>query len=347
MIKEVFKRSEYEYNLPQELVAQQPHPLRDKCRLLAVDREKSTLKEGIFTDIINLLDPGDALILNNTKVIRARLKGKKESGAKIEVLLLREKEKGIWEALVNPGKRARIGDKIIFKEIDFFAKILDKTAQGGRILQFSSPDDLNEFLEKEGEVPLPPYIKKDICDLDSYQTVYAEKSGAVAAPTAGLHFTPDLIKKINEKGISIAYVTLHCGLATFRPIKTEDIRDHKMESEWIEVSPLTADIVNTTKKKGGRIIAVGTTSIRVLETVADNSGFASIRSYCGETNLYIVPGYRFKVVDAVITNFHTPCSTNLTLISSFCGIKLAKKAYEYAINKGFRFYSFGDAMIII
>ena len=339
-----FKLSDYDYKIPQELIAQEPLLKRDESRLLIVDRKDASLKEVVFKDVVGLLERGDVLVLNDTKVFKARLFGRRGE-SKVEILLLKEKEQGIWEVLVKPGKRAKIGDRISFDE-GFSAEILDKTPQGGRLMQFSSPN-LENLLEKQCKVPLPHYIKKDVDDESSYQTVYAKKTGAVAAPTAGLHFTPELIEKIKQKGVEVVHITLHCGLATFRPIKTEDIRQHNMESEFIEISQRSADSINQAKKKKSRVVAVGTTSIRSLESAALDTNPATIRPYCSDTDLYIVPGYSFRMVDTVITNFHTPCSTNLVLLSSFCGQKLLKKAYDYAVDKKFRFYSFGDAMIVL
>lgn len=339
-----FRLTEYDYKIPPELIAQEPLLSRDKSRLLIVDRRDFSLQEVVFKDIVDFLKEGDVLVLNDTRVFKARLLGKKGK-SKVEVLLLKERNEGIWEVLVKPGKRAKTGEKISFDE-DYYAVIMDKTHHGGRVLQFF-PSDIKPLLKKEGKVPLPPYIKKDIADESSYQTVYAKKKGAVAAPTAGFHFTPYLIEKIKEKGVKIASITLHCGLATFRPIKTEDIRDHKMGSEFIEISPQAVKTINQAKQKKSRVIAVGTTSMRSLESAAVDTHPAAIKTYCADTDLYIVPGYRFKIVDTVITNFHTPCSTNLVLISSFCGQRLLKKAYDYAVNKRFRFYSFGDAMMVL
>jgi S-adenosylmethionine:tRNA ribosyltransferase-isomerase len=347
MAKEAFDLSYFDYKLPQALIAQEPALPRDDSRLLIINRKECGITEGVFKEIVDFFNEGDVLVLNDTKVIKARLLGKNQKGGKIEVLLLRERSEGVWEVLVKPGKRARIGDTIIFAENGINAKILDKTPQGGRILQFS-PLNPRFFLERLGRVPLPPYIKKEIDDFSKYQTVYASKEGAIAAPTAGLHFTPLLLKKIEEKGIKVIYITLHCSLATFRPVKTQDIRNHKIEPEWIEISAKASAVVNKAKKEGSRIIAVGTTSVRALESVAgiDEGGTAYINPFSGQTNLYITPGYQFKIIDALITNFHTPCSTNLILVSSFCGIDLLKKGYAYAIKHNFRFYSFGDAMFI-
>jgi S-adenosylmethionine:tRNA ribosyltransferase-isomerase len=346
MVKNCYKLEEFDYHLPPELIAQEPIYPRDSSRLLIVSRKEGIIREGIFRDIVNFLNKGDTLVLNDTRVVNARLLGRREKGGKIEVLLLREKERGVWETLVKPGKRARINDTIIFEKDGFSAKVLKKTAQGGRVLKFSSPCDT--FIKSKGKVPLPPYIKREIYDFNRYQTVYAQKEGAIAAPTAGLHFTPHLLKKLQKKGVRITPITLHCGLATFRPVKTDDIRQHKMESEWIEISYQTAETINRAKKEKRQVIAVGTTSVRALESIADiNREKFLLKPFCSETNFYIVPGYQFKIVDAMITNFHTPCSTNLILVAAFLGLSLLKKAYSYAIKRNFRFYSFGDAMLIV
>ncbi len=339
--------SNFSYELPKELIAQEPLKERDTSRLLVVNKKTKQIKEVIFRDITGLLKKGDVLVLNDTRVIKARIKGTNKNGSKIEVLLLKEKELGVWEALVNPAKRAKINEEIIFTE-EFRAKILDKTWQGGRMLEFF-PKKFSSLLERLGQPPLPPYIKKDIDDFEKYQTTYASKEGAVAAPTAGFHFTKNLLEKIKAKGVKITYLTLHCGLATFRPVKSDDIREHKMDFEWFEIPESTAKLINEAKLSGARIIAVGTTSVRSLESAAycDDQGNYRVKNISLETNSYIVPGHKFKIADAVITNFHTPCSTNLVLVSSFAGTELIQKAYAYAAKRNFRFYSFGDAMFIV
>lgn len=344
MTEDGFNINYYNFKIPKDLIAQAPAIPRDSCRLLVVNRDSSRLKREVFKEIVNYFKKGDVLVLNNTKVIKARLSARRMSGGKLEVLLLQQKEKGIWEALVNPGKRARVGDIIRFGEGDYKAKIIDKTPSGSRILKFKFLD-VEDFIFRIGAVPLPPYIKKQVQDPDDYQTIYAERKGAIAAPTAGLHFTPELIKKIKAKGVKILYITLHCSLATFRPVKCKDIRNHPIESEWIDIPPETAKAINNAKQKGRRVIAVGTTGVRTLEAAA--SGGALIKAFSGFTNFYITPGYKFKIVDALITNFHTPLSTNLILISSFADRDLIKKSYMYAKDKKFRFYSFGDAMLIL
>ncbi|MBU0694833.1 MAG: tRNA preQ1(34) S-adenosylmethionine ribosyltransferase-isomerase QueA [Candidatus Omnitrophica bacterium] len=370
MKRDEFGLSHFNYEIPSSLIAQEPVFPRDSCRLLIVNRKKKSVEEGVFGDVVSFLNRGDVLVLNDTKVIKARLTGRKESGGKVEVLLLKEREEGAWEVLVKPGKRAKINDTIIFEEntlspsnskprrilgiqrgkplTGLTAKVLDKTPQGGRVLQFFPPN-LRSSLGLRGKVPLPPYIKKEIDDSGNYQTVYAKREGAVAAPTAGLHFTQNLLNAIKKKEVEIAHITLHCGLATFRPVKTEDIRDHKMGREWIDIDSKTAGIINRAKKEFRRVVAVGTTAVRALESIVclDEKGVSCIKPFTGETSFYIFPGYKFKIVDCLITNFHTPCSTNLILVSSFSGRELIKESYAYAMKRNFRFYSFGDAMLII
>lgn len=346
MIKDIFNVSRYDFQIPKGLIAQEPASPRDSCRLLVLDRKNSSLKVRVFRDIVDYLKEGDVLILNNTKVIRAKLLAKRSSGAKLEILLLDELERGVWQALIKPGKRARVGETINFEGEGCKAKIISKTPGGSRILDFR-PLDVDNFLSKIGAVPLPPYIKKEIRDPDDYQTVYAKHKGAVAAPTAGLHFTPGLIKRIEEKGVKILYITLHCSLATFRPVKCEDIRNHPIASERVEVDSLVAESINKAKKNQRRIIAVGTTAVRSLESAASLGKGSLVKAFYGSTNLYITPGYKFKVVDALITNFHTPFSTNLILVSAFAKSSQIRQSYTYAKGKKFRFYSFGDAMLII
>lgn len=349
MEKDIFKREYYDFGVPDTLIAQSPLSQRDCSRLLMINRRDKTVKEGYFRDILEFLQRGDVLVLNDTKVIKAALTAKKYSGAKIEILLLKKVEDGIWSVLVKPGKKVKIGDNIVFDgKLKLSAEVLSKTSQGGRILKFI-PQDCDSVLELLGKVPLPPYIKADVDDVGKYQTVFAKNKGAVAAPTAGLHFTKELMEEIENKGVKIIYITLHCGLATFRPIKSEDIREHKIEPEWMEITPAAAEIVNKAKKEHQRVIAAGTTVIRALESAVGISVEKedSISPFCGETSLFITPGYKFRVIDAVITNFHTPYSTNLALIASFCCQDLLKRAYKHAVDRKFRFYSFGDACLII
>jgi len=338
---ETYNLSRYNYELPESFIAQTPLVPRDSSRLLVIHRE-GRLEDRRFTDILDYLRPGDLLVLNDTRVINARIYAKRHSGGALEIFLLHERALGVWEALVNPARRARVGDTITLDR-DFTAKIVDKTADGGRVLEFS-PKDIKEKLCELGEVPLPRYIKQMTDDPNKYQTVYAQNEGAVAAPTAGLHFTPTLLEKVKAKGIEIVYLTLHCGLATFRPVKNEDVRTHPMASEWVELSKAAAEKINKAKHDKRRVIAVGTTSLRSLESAAHEGG---VREFRGKTDIYIYPGYEFKVIDGLITNFHTPCSTNLILISTFAGYDLVRKAYQHAIDEKYRFFSFGDATLII
>lgn len=347
MDENIFDLSNFNYTFPRELIAQEPLKAREKARLLVIDRnKKGGFREIVFKDIINFLNKGDILVLNNTKVIKARLSAKRITGAKVEILFLSERKKGLWEVLVKPGKRARVGDVLCF-EGGVKGKVIARTVDGTRLIEFS-PYRAKFLIETYGQVPLPPYIEKELNEEDLYQTVFAEKEGAVAAPTAGFHFTPSLLEKIKNKGIEIVYVTLHCGLSTFRPVKTQDIRDHPMGEEAFEVSRKTALIINQAKDEKRRIIAVGTTAIRTLESASTVKGNRiTLIPQINSTSLYIYPGYKFKIVDALVTNFHTPASTNLILISTFCGKDLIKKAYTYAMEKRFRLFTFGDAMLVI
>lgn len=342
------KLSEFDYYLPEELIAQEPISRRDESRLLVLDRKNQSLKDATFKDIVEIANKGDVFVLNDTKVMPARLIAKRYTGARLEILLLKEKETGIWEVLVKPGKRARLGDNLVFAQGKFCAKILDRTSAGGRLLKFNPPD-IRELINQYGSTPLPHYIKKELKETERYQTVYAKKYGAVAAPTAGLHFTKGLLNQLASRGVETAYITLHCGLATFRPVKTADIRNHPMEDESYEVGSEAARIINKAKLLGGRIIAVGTTVVRTLETAAfrNQKGVYQLRPQKGSTRLYIYPGYNFRIVDALLTNFHLPRSTNLILVSAFAGTEFVRRAYQYAIDKKFRFYSFGDAMLVV
>ncbi|MCD6583334.1 MAG: tRNA preQ1(34) S-adenosylmethionine ribosyltransferase-isomerase QueA [Candidatus Omnitrophica bacterium] len=345
-MKEGYNLSNFGYTLPPHLIAQKPLEERDQARLLVVDRKLGTLKEGVFKDITNFLREGEVLVLNNTKVVRAKIFGRKSTGARLEFLLLKEIEgKGRWEALIKKRRRLKLGEEVVF-EGGFKAKLVEKTPQGTAILEFFPPS-ISSFIEKYGEMPLPPYIKEELKEPSYYQTVFAEKEGAVAAPTAGLHFTPSLLKEIQCKGVKVVYLTLHCGLATFRPVKTQDIREHLMEEEYFCIPKETASVINEAKLHNRRIIAVGTTVVRALESCAQEKGEKpTVIPGEGRTSLYIFPGYKFKIVDALITNFHTPYSTNLILVSTFCGLELTKRAYLYAIKREFRFFSFGDTMFI-
>jgi len=338
-----FQSHNYDYKIPPSLIAQEPTAYRDNCRLLVLNRRKKSIKEAVFKDIGNFLNPGDTLVLNNTKVIMARLLGVKETGAKLKVLLLKELSPGLWQSLIKPSKRIHIGDAINFEKGNS-AKVISKTQSGLIIIKFNS-NNIKKVLPNIGKVPTPPYIKKEVKNINDYQTVYAKKEGAVAAPTAGLHFTQSLLRSLKRKGINVAYITLHCGLATFRPLKVTDIRAHKIDSESIEISSSAKEIITASKGQGKKVFAVGTTTVRALESAA-NFFNSSISNFSKDTNLYIVPGYKFKVVDSLITNFHTPLSTNLVMASAFAGLDFIKRSYNYAKENNFRFFSFGDAMLI-
>ena len=336
--------SEFNYNLPEELIAQTPLEKRDESRLMILNREEKTIEHKTFKDIIDYLTPGDCLVRNNTKVLPARIYGNKETGAKIEFLLLNNIEGDIWETIVRPGNKLHIGTKVIFGDGKLIAEILDIMPGGTRKVKFTYEGIFNEILDEIGLMPLPPYIHEELKENDRYQTVYAKYNGSAAAPTAGLHFTPELLKQIEEKGVKIANVTLHVGIGTFRPVKEEKVENHEMHSEHYYIKQEDAEIINETKKKGGRVIAVGTTSCRVLETVADENGMVCETE--GDTKIFIYPGYKFKCLDALITNFHLPQSTLLMLVSSLAGKEYIMKAYEEAVKEKYRFFSFGDAMFI-
>ena len=337
--------SEFNYDLPQELIAQVPIKNRDESRLLILDRNTQTLEDKIFRDIIDYLEPGDCLVRNNTKVIPARLYGKKDTGANVEFVLLKNIEGDIWEAMVRPGNKLHIGAKVIFGNGLLIAEILDTTEDGTRKVKFTYDGIFNEILDQIGLMPLPPYIHESLKDNDRYQTVYAKYEGSAAAPTAGLHFTPELLKKIEEKGIDIANVTLHVGIGTFRPVKETNIEDHHMHTEHYYIKQEDADKINKAKLAGKRVIAVGTTSCRTLETIADpETGMVSVCE--GDTGIYIYPGYKFKCIDGLITNFHLPESTLIMLVSAFAGKDYIMKAYKHAVDEKYKFFSFGDAMFI-
>uniref|UniRef100_A0A7C3RW57 S-adenosylmethionine:tRNA ribosyltransferase-isomerase n=1 Tax=Dictyoglomus thermophilum TaxID=14 RepID=A0A7C3RW57_DICTH len=337
----VLKLSDYDYYLPEELIAQEPAEPRDSSKLMVVDRSTGDISIHIFRDIKNFLKKGDVLVLNNTKVVPARIYGKKETGAKIEILLLKKTADKEYEALIKPGKRAKIGSKIFFEK-DIYAEVIERNMEGIFVLRFSQ-DNIESILPEIGEVPLPPYIKKPIKDPNRYQTVYAEKEGAVAAPTAGLHFTPELLENLKNMGVEILYVTLHVGLGTFKPVVVEDITQHKLEPEYFELSEDVAYRINKAKEEGRRVIAVGTTVTRVLEAQG-RSG--RVESGKGLVSLFIYPGFEFRILEGLITNFHLPKSTLLMLVAAFMGYDLMKKAYQKAIDERLRFYSFGDAMFI-
>jgi len=336
--------SDFDYYLPEELIAQHPCEPRDHSRLLVLNRKSDQLEDRHFYDVPNYLQPGDTLVFNDTKVIPARLIGaKSETGGKVEVFLLNRKSGNEWEALVKPGKRARPGTIIEFSK-DLSCEVLATTEFGGRVVRFIYSGIFEEILDRLGETPLPPYITERLADKDRYQTVYARERGSSAAPTAGLHFTSSLMEEIRKSGVNLAFVTLHVGLGTFRPVNVENITEHVMHREYYSVSPETAELINNTKKLGHRVIAVGTTAIRTLET-AGASGAVEAKS--GWTDIFIYPGYEFKIVDALITNFHLPKSTLLMLISAFAGRENILSAYQEAIARRYRFFSFGDAMLIV
>ena len=339
------KVSEFNYYLPEELIAQHPLEKRDASRLMVVNKEHKTIEDKKFTDILDYLEPGDCLVRNNTKVIPARIFGKKETGANIEFLLLNNIEGNIWETIVKPGNKLHIGSKVIFGDGILNAEILEIMPGGTRKVKFTYDGIFNEILDKIGLMPLPPYIHEELKEKDRYQTVYAKYQGSAAAPTAGLHFTDELLSKIKEKGVEIANVTLHVGIGTFRPVKVETIEEHHMHSEHFYIKQEDADKINKAKKDGHKIIAVGTTSCRVLESVADEKGF--VKEIEKDTDIFIYPGYKFKCIDNLITNFHLPESTLIMLVSSLAGKDLIMNAYEHAVEEKYRFFSFGDAMIII
>jgi len=340
------KLADFDYHLPEELIAQDPAEIRDTSRLMVLNRRERTISHHIFKDIISYLDPGDTLVLNDTKVIPARLLGSKEgTGAKVEILLLKKVGKDTWETLVRPGKKLKTGAKVIFGSGELVGEILDSTEVGGRIVQFSYTGIFEEVLDKLGQMPLPPYITKQLEDKNRYQTVYARQEGSAAAPTAGLHFTPELLEIIKSKGIRLAFVTLHVGLGTFRPVKEEEITNHHMHSEYYELLPETVEIIQETKAQGKKVVAVGTTTTRVLESVAAKWG--QLKAEQGWTDIFIYPGFQFRVIDALLTNFHLPKSTLLMLISALADREFILAAYEEAVREKYRFFSFGDAMLIL
>lgn len=340
------KKTDFYFDLPQELIAQDPLEDRSSSRLLKLNKETGEREHFIFKDVVNFLNPGDCLVLNNTKVIPARLIGHKEdTGAAIEVLLLKRKEKDLWETLVKPGKKARPGAKILFGDGLLHATVEEVVDEGNRLIRFSYDGIWEEVLDRLGEMPLPPYITHKLQDKNRYQTVYAKYEGSAAAPTAGLHFTPELLQQIQDKGIKLAYVTLHVGLGTFRPVKEENVLEHHMHSEYYQVSEEAAATINETKKNGGRIICVGTTSCRTVESASNEAG--EVIPGCDNTEIFIYPGYKFKVLDGLITNFHLPESTLIMLVSALAGREHVLAAYQEAVKMRYRFFSFGDAMIIL
>jgi S-adenosylmethionine:tRNA ribosyltransferase-isomerase len=339
------KVEDFDYFLPEELIAQEPVDIRDQSRLMILNRRTGLIEEGYFKDVVNYLEPGDLLVLNDSRVIPARLFGNKlPTGTVIEVFLLNQQQEGVWEVLVRPGKRVRKGVEISFGNGRLIGKALDYTEYGGRIMDFSYQGSFQEIISELGKVPLPPYIKQELKEPERYQTVYARHNGSVAAPTAGLHFTPDLLNQIKDKGVKISYITLHVGLGTFRPVKTEEIEDHDMHIEYYELGADTADRIKEAQENNKRIIAVGTTVTRTLETIASKDH--EIKPQKGWTDIFIYPGYEFKVIDGLITNFHLPRSTLLMLISAFAGRESVLRAYQQAVENRYRFFSLGDAMFI-
>ena len=339
------KVTEFDYELPEELIAQTPIEKRDESRLMVLNRKEHTIEHKTFRDIIDYLEPGDCLVRNNTKVIPARIYGKKETGANIEFLLLNNIEGDIWETIVRPGNKLHIGTKVIFGDGLLKAEILDTMPGGTRKVLFTYEGIFNEILDKIGLMPLPPYIHEELKEKDRYQTVYAKYEGSAAAPTAGLHFTKELLEKIEQKGIEIANVTLHVGIGTFRPVKEDTVEAHEMHSEHFYIKQEDCDKINKAKKNGKRVIAVGTTSCRVLETIA-NPENGTVKPIESDTQIFIYPGYKFKCIDGLITNFHLPQSTLLMLVSALAGKDYIMKAYKEAVKEKYKFFSFGDAMFI-
>ena len=339
------KVSDFNYELPESLIAQHPYDKRDEARLMVLDKTNENIEHKVFKDVIDYLNPGDCLVINNTKVIPARLYGKKDTGANVEFLLLKRLEGDIWESIVRPGSKLKTGAKVIFGDGLLKASVLEVLENGNRKVEFEYNGIFNEILDQIGLMPLPPYITEATReDNEKYQTVYAKHDGSAAAPTAGLHFTEELLQKIKEKGIEVANVTLHVGIGTFRPVKVETVEEHEMHSEHYYIKKEEAEKINRAKQNGNRVIAVGTTSCRVLESVADDNGI--VKEVEGDTSIFIYPGYKFKCIDSLITNFHLPESTLIMLVSSLAGKDFIMRAYEEAVNEKYKFFSFGDAMII-
>lgn len=339
------KKSDFYFELPQELIAQDPLEERSASRLLVLNKQTGEVKDESFSHIVGLLEPGDCLVLNNTKVIPARLLGvKADTNAAVEVLLLKRREKDVWETLVKPGRKVRSGAELVFGDGRLRAQVLDVVEEGNRLIQFTYEGIWEEVLDSLGEMPLPPYITHKLQDKNRYQTVYAKWEGSAAAPTAGLHFTKELLQKIEEKGVETAYVTLHVGLGTFRPVKEDDILAHHMHSETWQITQEAADKINRAKEQGRRVICVGTTSCRTVESAADENG--RLQAGGGDTDIFIYPGYQFRITDALITNFHLPESTLVMLVSALAGREAVLAAYQHAIEQRYRFFSFGDAMFI-
>jgi S-adenosylmethionine:tRNA ribosyltransferase-isomerase len=339
------KTSDFYYDLPQELIAQTPLQRRDASRLMVLDKETGAVEHKHFYDLPSYLRAGDCLVLNNSRVLPARLIGHRETGGVAEVLLLVDKGDNVWECLVRPGKKLRTGAKVIFGEGKLVAEVQEVLPDGNRLVKFQYEGIFLEVLEELGRMPLPPYIKEELTEQERYQTVYSKVVGSAAAPTAGLHFTPELLQQIQDMGVKLAYVTLHVGLGTFRPVKVDDVEQHDMHSEYCMIPQETADIINETKKNGGRVVCIGTTSCRTIESFANEDG--TIQAQSGWTNIFIYPGYRFKCLDALVTNFHLPESTLVMLVSALAGKEHIMAAYAEAVKKRYRFFSFGDAMLLI
>ncbi len=338
-------KSDFYFDLPEELIAQVPLEDRSSSRLMVLDKENGKIEHKVFKDIVDMLDSGDCIVINETKVLPARLiGGRKDTGTRVEILLLKRNSDDTWECIVYPGKKARVGHVIEFGDGLLEAEVVNVLEDGNRIVKFKYDGIFEEILDKLGEMPLPPYIHEKLEDKDRYQTVYAKNEGSAAAPTAGLHFTPEIMEKLERKGVKIARLTLHVGLGTFRPVKAEDINEHKMHSEFYMIDNENAEIINNARKKGGRIIAVGTTSTRTLESIADENGY--LKEASGYTDIFIYPGYKFKIVDCLITNFHLPESTLIMLVSALSSRENVLKAYKEAVEEKYRFFSFGDAMFI-
>ncbi len=331
---------DFDYTLPEELIAQEPLANRDESRLMVVNKASETIEHRRFCDIVDLLHAGDVVVFNDTRVVPGRLEGTKETGGRVEVLLLSRVEAGVWKAMVKPGRRVGVGVRLHF-DGSLSCEVLDRTEEGGRVLKFQAAGDPDELIAQQGRVPLPPYIRKELVDSERYQTVYAAAEGSAAAPTAGLHFTSELIERIQAKGVRTAWITLHVGVATFRPVRTEQIEDHVMHREWYVISEDCAQVVN---EASGRVVAVGTTTARALESAALRPG--KVAPKAEETGVFIAPGYRFKVVDCLVTNFHIPKSTLLMMVSALAGRELVMKAYREAVDCKYRFFSFGDAMFL-
>ncbi len=340
------RKSDFYYDLPEELIAQEPIFPRDSSRLLSLDKTTGAVIDGSFRDILDRLQAGDCLVLNDSRVMPARLYGhRKNTGAAVELLLLKQLEKDVWEVLAGPGKKAKPGNVLVFGDGLLEAEVLEVVEDGNRLVRFRYDGEFFAVLDQIGQMPLPHYIKKQLEDKERYQTVYAKEVGSAAAPTAGLHFTPELIKQVRAKGVDIAYVTLHVGLGTFRPVKADNILDHKMHTEHYALSAENAEIINRTKARGGRVVAVGTTSCRTLESIGMKDG--KIEAGEGFTDIFIYPGYTFSVLDGLLTNFHLPESTLIMLVSAFAGYDATMSAYRHAVEEKYRFFSFGDAMLIL